>query len=169
MPRLGIAAAALVCASFAAGCSLVTDAGNAAIAPVGVIPATDVVIQTNLETDLEQVQAYGAGEGTLAGFTASGWVAGPSTTPGETSFDIPTAAAAVMAVYNNADRNCYGIVYIVSSPPTPVLGESGPGTSFFVDPHAPPGTCSSASFVSEMAPPPGWPAADPSSSGFPSP
>jgi hypothetical protein len=169
MSRLGTLALSLICASLAAGCSVVTDAGNAYIAPVGVIPASDVVIQTNLETDLEQVQAYGAEQGSLTGFAASGWIAGASGTPGETSFDAPTAGAAVLAVYNDADRNCYGIVYIVSSTATPLLGETGPGTSFFVDPHAAPGTCSSATFATEIAPPSGWPSADPSSSGFPSP
>jgi hypothetical protein len=169
MARLGILAVSLACALLAAGCSLVTDAGNAAIAPVGVIPATDVVVETNLQTALQLVQAYGAEQGGLTGFTASGWVPGASDAPGETSFDAPTAGAAVLAAYNNADRNCYGIVYIVSSSPTPVLGETGPGTSFFVAPHAPAGSCSSATFATEIAPPSGWPAADPSSSGFPSP
>jgi hypothetical protein len=134
-----------------------------------VIPATDVVVQTNLQTALQQVQAYSAEQGTLTGFTASGWVSGASDTPGETSFDAPTTGAAVLAIYNNADRNCYGIVYILTPPATPVLGETGPGTSFFVDPHAPPGSCSSAVFTTEIAPPSGWPSADPSSSAFPSP
>ena len=81
----------LLCVSLTAGCSVVSDGANAYVAPVGVIPATDVVVQTNLQTALQQLQTFSATQGTLTGYSASGFVSGASTTAGETSFNAPNS------------------------------------------------------------------------------
>jgi hypothetical protein len=146
------------------GCSLANDATTAVTAPLTALPATDVVVETNLQTELQAAQAAAA-----TGQAPSGgsFVAGPSSGPSVTSVAAPQPGAEVLVAYNNVTRDCLGILYLAAAPASAVLGESGAGTYYFTAPSTPSGACTASGFAALGTAPAGWPAGDPSSAGFP--
>lgn len=149
----------------ASGCSLLSDAATSATAPLTALPATDVVVETNLETSLTVVRTGAATGAGLAGMP--GFVAGASDNPSATSFARPSPAVTVLAAYNNVTRDCLGVAVLSAAPPAPVLGRTAAGSYYFVARSTPPGGCAASTFAADAAVPGGWPSGDPSSAGFP--
>lgn len=149
------------------GCSLVRDAATAAPTPLRALPVSDAAVETNVESSLSIVRTAAVSGGTVTPANTPGFVAGASDGPSATSFAQPSPAVTVLAVYNDASRDCLGIALLTAAPPAPVLGQTAPGTYYFVARATPPGGCVAATFAAGSAVPAGWPAGDPSSAGFP--
>jgi hypothetical protein len=156
----GVAGATLL----AGGCGLVNDATTSATAPLTALPMTDVVVETNLETQLTVARAAAATGQPPSG---DGFVTGASTGPNITSAAAPEAGTVVLVAYNDVSRDCLGLMVVGGLLPRSVLGETAPGTYYFRAPATPLGACVASGFAAQAAVPAGWPAGDPSSSGFP--
>lgn len=149
------------------GCSLIGDATTAATAPLTALPISDAAVETNVLSSLTIVRTADASGRSVTPASTPGFVTGASDNPGATSFAQPSPAVTVLAVYNDASRDCLGVALLSSVPPAPVLGRSAAGTYYFVARATPPGGCAAASFAAEPTVPKGWPAGDPSTAGFP--
>lgn len=148
--------AALACATLAGfgaivtACGLSQDVGSAVTAPLAVLPATDVVVETNLQS------ASNAAAGSLGGVQV---VSGPSTNYNTIS-EASNLGTTVLVGFNQLSNDCLGLIRI-SSPSSPVLGESQIGTYDFWVTGTTPAVCDAATFAATAAVPHGWPAADP--------
>jgi hypothetical protein len=176
----GLAGAIAVAGFASGGCSLLSDAATSATAPLSALPATDVVVETNLETQLGSGLGLGSGAGLggvtgvpggqLGGglpFAGAPVVSGPSTGPTEISSTTIGAGSFLIVEYNNLTQDCLGILRLSGSIGAVVLGRSSPGTYYFVERSTPTGGCASSTFAGEPTVPKGWPGDDPSSAGFP--
>ncbi|MHB8246601.1 MAG: hypothetical protein ACYDGN_14880 [Acidimicrobiales bacterium] len=172
--RLGLVGAASVSLCLAAvglgGCTAAV--GKALDAPLQVIPRTDVVVETNVQSAFEAAQANLAVSGSFAGFgPGSGGgtdlTAGPSTAPGQISFAVtPGGTGIVFAGWNHADQHCVGSIYVSAQLSSPVLGVSTAGRYDFIAPSRSSVYCDAATFVGSPATPLNWPEL-PSVSGWP--
>ncbi|MGH9304542.1 MAG: hypothetical protein ACRDZ5_09045 [Acidimicrobiales bacterium] len=144
---------------------------------VATIGATDTVVQTNLTVAGESSQTYYVETNTYTGFGTTfkpdagvHFTVDPSSGPSEISYYLPPndhGQALVLAAYNRATRNCYGLIEIGGSVQAPVLGMTAGGTYQFSNPHVISAGCSAGFIGEHPAPLPGWPPGDPSSSGWP--
>ncbi len=158
--RSSLAALALV--GFAAalsGCGASTALGNAVLAPLSVLPDTDVVLETNLQSAVE-------GGAVQAGLSASG---GSVTTAGAPSspWVVSVASAAGVSVYtafNPADRHCLGTFVLAPGAAFAVLGETTPGTYDFWFGPTTAVDCTASVFTTEVTVPSGWAKGDPATS-----
>lgn len=159
----------------ASGCG----AGQAVESVINTKNATDVVVQENLQVASELAQTLLQTATSYTGFGSSDsststlkLTSGSSTGPSVVSYLVPgwsNGQALVLAAYNTASENCYGIIDIGSPIMRPILGEQDAGTYDFTYPHVVSAGCN-AGIVSEYpTPPPGWPVGDPAGSGWPKP
>jgi hypothetical protein len=144
-------------ALLASACSMTNDLGNPSNGPLGVLKVSDVVVETNLQS------VATAADGITAGITTT---SGPSLGYKEISVSSAAGHPTILAGYNNLSRDCLGMVEI-TTPGFPVLGETQPGTYDFWLLGTPASACDAASFSATTSVPTGWPAGDPTSSGFP--
>lgn len=160
--RLVFASACLAACAFSlAGCTsqVATDLD----APLKAIGATDVVVETNVQSALQAAQTELQTTGSLSGFTAGGGggvalTSGPSPSDGQLSYAVTGGGEGVVLVgWNKADEHCIGAVWFHSEASTPVLGQSAPGQYDFVAPAASDSECDAASFANTAAAPAGWP------------
>jgi hypothetical protein len=150
--------------------------GQALNAPITAIGATDVVVQNNLETALQAAQTEYTTSNSFASFGTTDspnigetLTVNPSTGPSVISFaSSSTGQAVVIAAYNKATQNCYGIVAIAGTATPPILSESTQGTYDFKDPHIVSAGCDAGRYLSQIVPLPTWPTGDPTPSGWPS-
>jgi hypothetical protein len=157
-----VALGMLALASFAVlagACGLENDANTAAEAPLGALKATDVVLETNLQS----VETPTDGMGSSVVQTA-----GPSTGPTVISLSSGTGRPTVLAGFNPDSSDCLGVVEI-TSPGVAVLGETQAATYDFWVTGTTSAACDAASFAAMTSVPAGWPSGDPTSSGFPLP
>src|SRR5579871_3674373 len=96
--------------TLAGGCSLGNDLASGVTAPLAALPLTDVVVETNLETDLNLLGATAGGGGAGGGAggnggggggASDGFVTGPSTGPSITSYAAPRPGVVVIVAWNN--------------------------------------------------------------------
>jgi hypothetical protein len=151
----------------AGGCSLANDAVSGVTAPVGALPASDVVVETNLKNALASFEAS-AQFGVGATGRGSGPVNGPSTGPEVTSFASVGSGGAVLVAWNDADHHCLGILESPTTLAAPVIGETAAGTYYFVQTATPSSGCAASLFAATPVKPASWPAGDPSSATWPS-
>ena len=164
MSSAGLAGLALVAVATAlSACGASTALGNAVLAPLSVLPDTDVVLETNLQSAVEG-GAVGAG---LSGSGGSLTTTGPPSSPGMVSV-ANTTGVSVYTAFNPADRHCLGTFVLVSGAPFAVLGETAPGKYDFWFGPTTAVDCTASPFVTETSVPSGWAAGDPSTS-WPSP
>ena len=136
------------------------------------IPRTDVIIETNIESALQAAQAELAVSGSFTGFgpaSAGGTdvTAGPSTAAGQLSYAATTGGTGiVVAGWNHADQHCVGTVYLTRELPSPVLGLSSARQYDFVAPAPTALSCDATTFAASPATPLNWPEL-PSASGWP--
>ena len=130
--RLGLSSLAAAALSAAlAGCGANTALSNAALAPLDVLSATDVVFETNLQSAVEGGQTQ-VGLSAISGTAGVGGIpetSGAPTSTGEVSVATLTGVV-VYTAYNPVDRHCLGTLVLSVGSPT-VLGESVPGTFDF--------------------------------------
>jgi hypothetical protein len=141
----------------ASACGLENDASNAAEAPLGALKATDVVVETNLQS----LETPTGGIGSSVAQTA-----GPSTGPTVISVSSGAGRPTVLAGFNPDSNDCLGAIEI-TSPGIAVLGESQPGTYDFWVTGTTSAACDAATFAATTSVPSGWPSGDPTSSGWP--
>lgn len=166
--RAVFAAACLAaCASSLSGCT--TQVANDLDAPLQAIGATDVVVETNVQSAMQAAESHLQTAGSLTGFGAGdgGGVtltAGPSPSDGDLSYAVTSGGGGIVIVgWNKADEHCIGAVWIGADTTAPVLGETGPNQQYdFVAPAASSSSCDASSFAGTTAAPSGWPE-DPSS------
>ncbi|MGH9171557.1 MAG: hypothetical protein ACRD0Z_11895 [Acidimicrobiales bacterium] len=139
-----------------AACGL-SSVPQAVTAPLAVLPATDVVVEQNLQSVAE---SHGSGAVAVVGT-----VSGPSLNYHEVS-ESSSSGVLVLAGYNQLSGHCLGILRI-SAPVQPVLGESQPGTYDFWQLKGAASACDAASFASYAKVPQDWPAGDPTTGGWP--
>lgn len=149
----GVACVVLSAALSACGAS--TALGNAVLAPLSALSATDVVMETNLQTAIQ------GGLGTALTTT------GPPSTPGVVSVGNATGVA-VYTAFNPADRHCLGTFVLSPGAAYEVLGETVPGTYDFWFGPTTAVKCTAAPFTTESTVPTGWATGDPSM-GWPTP
>lgn len=158
-----------------AGCSSAsTSLGNQVLAPLSVLPQTDVVLETNLQAALQGAEAQGAtGLGGLSGVSGIGGsggggvpvVSGVPTSPSEVSTaSAGTSGPTVLTAFNPTDRHCLGTVVIPAGATTSVLGESSPGAYDFWFAASGAASCAAANFLSQPTKPANWAADDPATS-----
>lgn len=171
LPGLVALMATLVLGSVGLGAcsSAATSLGNQFLAPLSVLPATDVVLETNLQLAHEGVAASSAGPG-ISGLSAGGAsgsgvpiMSGPPTSPSVVSeASSRTGAAVVLTAFNPVDRHCLGILLLPTG--ATVLSQSSPGTyDFFFGPTTA-GACASSTLITESTKPSSWAGNDPASS-----
>ncbi len=160
-----VAFAAAISACGASGASAAL--GGDVLAPLSVLPDTDVALETNLQTAL-QGGAVEAGTG-ISGISSSGVpeVSGPPTSAGVVSV-ANTASVSVYTAFNPLDQHCLGTLVLKPGSPTTLLGESVPGSYDFWFGHTTASACSASIFTSESTVPSGWATGDPSATGWPS-
>jgi hypothetical protein len=158
--RAGTLIVLLLAAVLANACGAENALQQAASAPLNVLKATDVVVETNLQTIRTEV-----GTGVAAGQAVGGMTNGPSTGAGVISVSQSTGET-VLAGYDEDSRDCLGML-MVKTAGVPVLGESSPGTYYFWLTSTTSAACDAPRFAASSGVPAGWPAGDPSSSGWP--
>ena len=146
-------------------CGLANDASSAITGPLLALKDSDTVVETNLTTVLQVLQA-----GEPVSHAAIATTAGPSTSYSVISVSQSPGQPVVLAGFNQLSDDCLGLVYFGSSTAatTPVLGQTS-GTAYFWLLRTSASACDAASFAATPAVPQGWPSGDPSSSGFPLP
>lgn len=153
-----------------AGCSTQTAANDFG-APINAIPATDVVVETNIQAAAQAAQTQLESGGSFSGFGAasSGGVVlttGASSTPSQISYAVVSnGSGVVFAGYNGADNHCIGQVYVSSTLSAPVLGTANAGQYDFIAPSPSSSDCDAASLAAQVGAPSGWPV-EPSSGGW---
>lgn len=156
--------AAVACAVLA-GCG----AQQAVEGPINAIQATDVVVESNLQAAQQAAQTEYVTANSYSSFgTADAPSIGkkitldPSRNPGTISYAVSAdGQSLVLASYNKATENCYGIIQIAGTASPPILGETGTGTYDFEDPHIISTGCDAGRYMSAQSTLPGWPAGDP--------
>jgi hypothetical protein len=152
---LGVASAAAC-----AGCSSSTVA-KSLDQPIQALNATDVALETTLQAVQQVAETQYAIAHTYSTFSAgAGGVSvtnGPSPGPGQTSWSaVASGQAIVLALWNKADIHCVGMITIKQAISPPVLGESSPGTYYFVAPALTSSACDAAVLAENAVTPPGW-------------
>jgi len=148
-------------------CGASTALGNAELSPLAVLPATDVIFETNLQSAVQ------VGETQIGLSAVSGSSAGiPETSgPQDTTSEVSVAHGSGVAVYtafNPVDRHCLGTLVLSAGAPA-VLGESLPGSYDFWFGPTTADACTASNFTAQTSVPSGWASGDPSSTGWPSP
>jgi hypothetical protein len=146
-------------ATFASACGASTALGNAFLAPLSALTATDVVLETNLESAMESGIAQAGISGSSGGLTTTG----PPSTPGVVSVASATGVS-VYTAFNPADRHCLGSFVIAAGAPFAVLGENAPGTYDFWFGPTSAAHCTASAFTTEAQVPAGWATGDPATS-----
>ena len=147
------------------GCGASTALGNAVLAPLSVLPDTDVVLETNLQSAV----AGGAAQAGLSG-TGGLTTPGPPTSPSVVSV-ASAAGVSVYTAFNPVDRHCLGTFILSPGAAFAVLGETTPGTYDFWFGPTTAVNCTASTYTTESAVPSGWAAGDPASAatGWPGP
>ncbi len=168
--RMAVLATVGLAMATASGCS--SSVANGLDAPIKAIPATDVVIETNIQAVEQATQATLETTGSFVDFNTAdaGGTAvttGPSPGPADISYALVGAGSGIiLAGWNHADRHCIGVLYVHQALSTPVLGESNAGTYDFVAPASSSAACSAVALAASSGAPSAWPES-PSSSGWP--
>lgn len=161
--------AGLTLVTLLTGCSSVQSEIEA---PVKVIPETDVVVETNVQSALQGAQTSLEVDGSFSGFgsgaaSGSNVTTGPSTGPSVISYAPTTGGGGIVMVgWNGVDRHCIGALYVHATLPASILGQSAPGQYDFIAPANTSADCTASTFTETSSAPSGWPV-DPSSSGWP--
>jgi hypothetical protein len=167
---VGLGAVTLVAGLSSCGASAALS--SAVLAPLSVLPDTDVVLETNLQSAAQGGLAGGGipGISAISGNGGSGVpeVSGPPTTVSEVSVFQGTGVT-VYSAFNPADKHCLGTLVLASGSMATVLGESTPGSYDFWFGPTTSAACTASGFVSEATVPKGWAQGDPSGSGWPLP
>jgi hypothetical protein len=152
--------AVAVLAGFAvlvSACGVESAANNAVEAPLGVLKASDSVVETNLQLAETATDGMGSSVATTTG---------PSTSYRVISVSSGAGRPTVLVGFNQLSNDCLGLIE-VGSPGQPVLGATQAGTYYFWLTSTAPADCSAARFAATPSVPTGWPAGDPTSSGWP--
>jgi hypothetical protein len=144
-------------------CGASNSLGSDVLAPLTALPATDVILETNLQTAVQAGIVQTGLSGTSSGPTTSG----PPTSPGVVSAASATGVS-VYTAFNPADRHCLGTFILAPGSLLTVLGQSAPGTYDFWFGPTSAVKCTASMFTTESAVPSGWASGDPSSGGWPS-
>jgi hypothetical protein len=174
---LGVAA--VTGSAFAAalsGCGgAATSLQNDVLAPLTVLGATDVMLETNLAAAVHAHEADlaigSAGSGISSVGTTPGGVAGGPPTSESTVSQASNAGgnATVFSAFNPLTHHCLGIVLIDSPGSTsPVLGESAAGAYDLWFGPTTASACTASSLVAQTTVPGAWGSGDPAATGFPS-
>jgi hypothetical protein len=164
----GLVALGLVAAL--SGCGASAALGSAVLAPLSVLPDTDVVLETNLQA---AVQGGLVSEG-ISGISGNNGanvpeVSGPPTSENVVSVASGTGGVSVYSAFNPIDKHCLGTLVIAAGSLAIVLGENTPGSyDFWFGPTTPTG-CTASTLATEATVPKGWATGDPSSTGWPLP
>jgi hypothetical protein len=140
-------------------CGASTSLGNAFLAPLSALSATDVVLETNLQSAVEGGIAQAGIPGSSGGLTTTG----PPSSPGVVSVASANGVSLYTA-FNPADRHCLGTFVLAAGAPFAVLGQSAPGTYDFWFGPTTAAHCTASIFATESQVPSGWAAGDPSTS-----
>ena len=153
----------LVFAGIAAGlsgCGASSSLGSAFLAPLSVLPDTDVVLETNLQA---ATQGGLAGSG-ISGISGSGAgvpeVSGAPTTVNEVSV-ASTSYVSVYTAFNPVDRHCLGTFVLKPGSPTSILGVTNPGVDDFWFGPTSSADCTASRFTTLTGVPTGWAKSDP--------
>ena len=158
--RSSLAALALVgLAAALSGCGASTALGNAVLAPLSVLPDTDVVLETNLQSAVEGGLVQTGLSGSSGGLTTTG----APTSPGVVSVASATGVS-VYTAFNPADRHCLGTFVLAPGAASAVLGETTPGTYDFWFGPTTAVDCTASVFTTEATLPSGWATGDPATS-----
>lgn len=144
-------------AMLASACGVANELGSGVEAPLGALKASDSVVETNLQTAATVTDGLGSSVATTSG---------PSTSYRVVSVSSGSGRPTVFAGFNQLSNDCLGIIQI-ASPGVEVLGETQPGSYDFWVTGTTSSECDAATFAATTAVPAGWPAGDPTSSGFP--
>ena len=143
------------------------------LAPLSVLPATDVVLETNLQAASQVAQGDVAGGGGFEGFVSSAASAGTGvlvttgapSSPTEVSAGVASGnQALVLTAFNPLDKHCLGQVVIAGASSGPVLGESAPGVYDFWFNAPTPAPCTASAFAATSSVPTTWAHGDPATS-----
>ncbi len=146
----------------ATACSLSNDASNALQAPLNILPESDVVVETNLNTAVTTSDTGGlSGSGVAT-------TSGPSTSYGVISVSSGPGRPAIYAGFNQLSDDCLGMM-VVPAGSLPALGEGLAGTYYFWILKTTSSACDAATFALTPSLPSGWPKNDPTSGGWPKP
>ena len=167
-PGLVVAGAVLALS----GCS--SQVAKALEAPIKVLSAADVVVETNEQAALQAAQIGLETAGSFSNFgpssasTGLDLTLGPSSGPGQLSYAVVGGGNAVLlAGWNHADEHCIGVLYVHSALSSPVLGVTSPGQWDFVAPAKTSSSCDAANLAATSGAPSGWPYGP--ASGWPKP
>jgi hypothetical protein len=152
----GLVLVALVVLSSA--CGLESAANSAVQAPLGVLKASDTVVEANLQSAATVTDGLGSSVATTSG---------PSTGYKVISLSSGAGRPTVFAGFNNLSDDCLGLIEI-ASPGVSVLGESQTGTYYFWLTGTTRPQCDAGTFAAMTTVPSGWPAGDPTAAGWPS-
>lgn len=115
--------------------------------PQGYDFGNGIAAQSNLQNALTGAKTYQASAGTFTGLmtgaigissisqigTGLTWTAAASTGPHVISEHVAgNGDALVLTAFSDGTKDCWGILDLTTHQPSPVLGESEPGTYFFV-------------------------------------
>jgi hypothetical protein len=171
-PLAGGSLGALACVALAAalsGCGASAALQSAALAPLSVLPDTDVVLETNLQVAMQG----GLVNTGLSSVSTAGNNGGGYTTSGApTSENVVSVAngtgVSLYSAFNPLDKHCLGTLVIQPGSLSVVLGESTPGTYDFWFGPTTSTACTASGFLTETKVPSGWAKNDPAS-GWPLP
>ncbi|MGD0982792.1 MAG: hypothetical protein ABSA65_03125 [Acidimicrobiales bacterium] len=156
----GLTGLALVAfATVLSSCGASTALGNAVLAPLSALSATDVVLETNLQYAV----TGGYVEAGISGSSGNLTTSGPPTTPRVVSVASATGVS-VYTAFNPLDRHCLGSFVLAPGAPSAVLGETAPDTYDFWFGPTTAVDCTASVFTTETQVPSGWAAGDPSTS-----
>jgi len=144
-------------------CGLADDVSTAITGPLLALKDSDTVVETNLKTILTAVQT-----GISPSQAGLATTSGPSTSYGLVSVSDPSGGPLVLAGFNQLSDDCLGLVDITTAS-SAVLGQTQPGTYYFWVISTSPSGCDAASYAATPGAPSGWPAGDPSETGWPLP
>jgi len=169
--RVALASLGLfVLAAGLSACGASNALGSAVLAPLSVLPATDVVFETNLQSARE-VATSDVGVSGISGLGNNGGgftTDGAPSSPGLVSI-ASTTGLSVYSAFNPADRHCLGSFVIAPGATVTVLGQSSPGTYDFWFGPTTANDCTASIFTTETTVPSRWVSGDPSASGWPGP
>jgi hypothetical protein len=147
------------------GCGASSALSSAVLAPLSVLPDTDVVLETNLQAAVQGGLVSGGISG--PGGAGAPEVSGPPTTASEVSV-ATTGTVSVYTAFNPVDRHCLGTFVLKPGSFTTVLGVSTAGTYDFWFGPTTSAACASNLFTTATTVPKGWATGDPAS-GWPLP
>jgi hypothetical protein len=157
-------------------CGASAALGNAFLAPLSVLPDTDVVLETNLQ--LAQEGGVTGGLGGISGINGISGVSGVGgsgvdtvtgapTTPSEVSLASVPNLVTVYTAFNPVDQHCLGVLVLQPGATITVLGVSTPGRYDFWFGKTTATKCAASNFDAESTHPSHWASGDPSASGWP--